>query len=69
MAPGDEIPGDNFVAADAGPSSLVRLPICSGVANNATQTMETGNLFLICSYLSLILYARKKLLAFFDEPC
>ncbi|PSS33331.1 Inactive histone-lysine N-methyltransferase [Actinidia chinensis var. chinensis] len=41
VAPGDEIPGDNFVAADAGPSSLVRLPICSGVANNATQTMET----------------------------
>ncbi|GFY84509.1 hypothetical protein Acr_03g0012830 [Actinidia rufa] len=41
VAPGDEIPGDNFVAADAGPSSLVRLPMCFGVANNATQTMET----------------------------
>ena len=43
MAPGDEIPGDNFVAADAGPSSLVRLPICFGITNDATQTMETGN--------------------------
>ncbi|XP_057477070.1 uncharacterized protein LOC130764772 isoform X2 [Actinidia eriantha] len=42
MAPADEIAGDNSVADDGGPLSLVRLPICSGVTDDAMQIMETG---------------------------
>ncbi|XP_057477071.1 uncharacterized protein LOC130764772 isoform X3 [Actinidia eriantha] len=41
MAPADEIAGDNSVADDGGPLSLVRLPICSGVTDDAMQIMET----------------------------